>query len=133
LEVLFMSLEELLGEKRGKLRYYVQMLAEVTISGNDRSIAIVKKFYDPTAELFIGVFQKVVPGITHEDAVWAYLYAIGARMQAHAPNNRAARLCGSSTTNLHSGYERLVPFVAAGIRTMIVESKARKPLAASRS
>jgi AcrR family transcriptional regulator len=125
LETLFMSLEELLGEKRGKLRYYVQMLAEVTISGNERSIGIVKKFYDPSAELFIGAFQKVVPGLSRETAVWTYLYAIGARMQAHAPNNRAVRLSNSKS---QSGYKLLVPFVAAGIRSITPESKSRRPL-----
>jgi AcrR family transcriptional regulator len=133
LETLFMSLEVLLGEKRGKLRYYVQMLAEVTISGNESSMSIVKKFYDPSAELFIDAFQKVVPNLSREAAVWAYLYAIGARMQAHAPNNRAARLCASSGIKSPTGYELLVPFVAAGIRSITAQKPLRKPLATARS
>jgi AcrR family transcriptional regulator len=133
LETLFMSLEELLGEKRGKLRYYVQMLAEVTISGNERSMLIVKKFYDPSAELFIDAFMKVVPDLSREAAVWAYLYAIGARMQVHAPNNRAMRLGASSGVKSPSGYDLLVPFVAAGIRSITSDKRLAKPLAVPRS
>lgn len=133
LEALFMSLEELLGEKRGRLRYYVQMLAEVTTSGNERSMSIVKKFYDPSAELFIDAFLKVVPNLSREAAVWAYLFAIGSRMQAHAPNNRAVRLGAFSDGKSHFGYELLVPFIAAGIRSIAAEKRRAKPPPAVRS
>ena len=47
LAVLFMSLEELLGARRGDLRYYVQMLADVTTSTDPRSTQIIKRLYDP--------------------------------------------------------------------------------------
>ncbi|GJD52154.1 hypothetical protein OPKNFCMD_4916 [Methylobacterium crusticola] len=120
LDVLFMPLERLIGEDRGKLRYYVQMLAGVTISGHERSIEIVKRFYDPSAEEFITAFERVLPDLTRERAVWAYLFAIGARMQAHAPNNRALRLGADPDTR--RPYELLVEFVAAGIRALRLET-----------
>ncbi len=41
LGILFMPLEDLLGTKRGDLRFYVQMVAEVTISSDERSATIV--------------------------------------------------------------------------------------------
>ena len=116
LGILFMPLEDLLGAKRGDLQFYVQMVAEVTISGDERSIAIVKRFYDPSAEQFIAAFQKVLPGLMRERAVWAYLFAIGARMQAHSPSARAARL--GVTRNPRWSYTLLVPFAAAGIRAV---------------
>ena len=116
LGILFMPLEDLLGAKRGDLQFYVQMVAEVTISGDERSIAIVKRFYDPSAEQFIAAFQKVLPGLARERAVWGYLFAIGARMQAHSPSARAARL--GVTRNPRWAYTVLVPFAAAGIRAV---------------
>lgn len=121
LGILFMSLEELLGEKRVDLKYYVQMLAEVSMSGDARSVRIVKRLYDPTAEQFIGAFRKVLPTLSREEAVWAYLFAIGARMQAHAPNDRASRL-GAKRKTARSSYKLLVPFVAAGIRGLLKDT-----------
>lgn len=116
LGILFMPLEDLLGAKRGELRFYVQMLAEVTVSGSERSMGIVRRFYDPSVEHFVQAFRAAVPGLTRERAVWAYLFAIGARMQAHAPSDRAGRL------GVEGGprwpYTLLVPFVAAGIRAV---------------
>ncbi|WP_063824141.1 TetR/AcrR family transcriptional regulator [Methylobacterium sp. WSM2598] len=119
LDILFMPLERLIDEDRDKLRYYVQMLAGVTISGHERSIEIVRRFYDPSAEEFIAAFEKVLPRLTRERAVWAYLFAIGARMQAHAPNNRALRLGANPDTR--RPYKLLVDFVAAGIRAICTE------------
>lgn len=116
LEILFMPLGDLLNEPRDGLRHYLQMLAEVTLSTSDRSIAIVRRFYDPSAEQFIEAFCKVVPNMSRSDAVWAYLFAIGARMQAHSSSGRAVRLGMSQDSR--SPYKLLVPFVAAGIRTI---------------
>lgn len=124
LGVLFASLDQLLNLRRGDLRFYVQMLAEVTVRGDERSVRIVKKFYDPTAHAFIDAFMKVVPDITREDAVWAYLFAIGARLQVHAPSGRAQRLGQGVSMSSASGYKRLLTFVAAGIRSMAEERAA---------
>ncbi len=121
LGILFMPLEDLLGVRRGDLRYYVQMLAQVTTASDDRSTGIMRRFYDPSAEQFISAFQKVLPGLTRERAVWAYLFAIGARMQAHAPSSRAGRL--GVTRSSRWPYTLLVPFAAAGIRAMREEGE----------
>ena len=116
LGILFMPLEDLLGAKRGDLRFYVQMVAEATTSADARSVGIVERFYDPSAEQFVVAFQKVLPGLTRERAVWAYLFAIGARMQAHSPSARAARLGVNRSPRWP--YTLLVPFAAAGIRAV---------------
>ena len=116
LAILFMSLEDLLGTKRGDLRFYVQMVAEVSISGDERAMAIVRRFYDPSAEQFTAAFMRVLPGLSRERAVWAYLFAIGARMQAHSPSGRALRL--GVTRGPRWSYGLLVPFAAAGIRSI---------------
>jgi hypothetical protein len=106
--------EPLLGERRDNLRYYVQMLAQVTVSPYERSSRIMREFYDPSAEHFIAALGRVLPDFSQENAVWPYLLAIGARMQAHSPSGRAARL--GATSEPSTAYHLLVPFVAAGIR-----------------
>jgi AcrR family transcriptional regulator len=120
LDILFMSLEELLGEQRSDMNFYLQMLAEVTISSKDRSKEIVKRFYDPSAEQFIRAFREVLPSLSRDEAVWAYLFAIGARMQAHAPNDRAERL--GAEPNSKARYRLLIPFVCAGITAMAAKT-----------
>lgn len=120
LNILFMSLEELLGETRPDMNYYLQMLAEVTISSKERSKEIVKRFYDPSAEQFIRAFREVLPALSRDEAVWAYLFAVGARMQAHAPNGRAERL--GAEPDSKARYRLLAPFVAAGITAMSAKS-----------
>lgn len=116
LDVLFMALDKLIDDNRSKLRFYVQMLASVTISADERSVEIVKRFYDPSAEQFIAAFERVMPGLERERAVWAYLFAIGARMQAHSPSGRAGRL--GAPVDRSRPYGLLVRFVAAGIRAI---------------
>lgn len=116
LQILFLPLDKLLKEKRGKLKFYVQMLAAITMSADEQSSRIVKKFYDPSAEQFIAAFKIVEPTLGHDEAVWAYLFAIGARMQAHSPSDRAKRLGASG--DQEKPYELLVSFVASGIRAI---------------
>ncbi|MBY3321380.1 TetR/AcrR family transcriptional regulator [Rhizobium laguerreae] len=114
LHILFLPLDALLSERRGRLKFYVQMLASVTMSADPQSLHIVKKFYDPSAEHFIAAFKSVEPTLGQDEAVWAYLFAIGARMQAHSPTGRAGRL--GATGDREKPYELLVKFVAGGIR-----------------
>jgi len=97
-------------------RFYLQMVAEVTVATDERSVGIVDTFYDPIGREMIAAFMRVVPELSPERAKWAYLFAIGARLQAHAHNHRAARL-GQQDTN-RSPHELLVPFLAAGVRAM---------------
>jgi AcrR family transcriptional regulator len=118
LEILFLSLETLLESKDVELRYYVQMIAEVTLSTNERSVEIVKRHYDPSAEMFVKAIRTIYPTLSKDSAVWCYLFAIGARMHAHASSARAIRL-GADKKNGHRQYAMLVPFVAAGIKAIV--------------
>ena len=92
------------------------MVAEVTVSGDERSAAIVERLYDPSAEQFTAAFMRVLPGLSRERAVWAYLFAIGGRMPAPSPRDRASRL--GVNRGPRWSYSLLVPFVAAGIRAL---------------
>ena len=96
-------------------RYYLQMVAEVTVATDERSVEIVKAFYDPIGREMVAAFMRVLPGLAKERANWAYLFAIGARLQAHAHNHRAARMGWHGGDSPHG---LLVPFLAAGIGAM---------------
>ena len=117
LEILFISLEELLEFKEFELRNYVRMVGDVTLSSNKRSIEIVKRHYDPSAELFIEAIRKVYPELSMDEAIWCYLFAIGGRMQAHASVDRAVRL-GSNKANGRKQFGILVTYAAAGIKAI---------------
>lgn len=94
-------------------RHYLQMVAEVTVATDERSVEIVSTFYDPIGKEMVAALMRVLPGLTEQRANWAYLFAIGARLQAHAHNHRATRMGWRGGGSPH---EMLIPFLAAGIR-----------------
>ena len=116
LGVVATPLSAIFGAEGQDSRYYLQMVAEVTVATDERSVEIVETFYDPIGKEMVAAFMRVLPGLSKERASWAYLFAIGARMQAHAHNHRAARMTrGAAGLSPHA---MLVPFLAAGIRTI---------------
>jgi AcrR family transcriptional regulator len=99
---------------------YTQMILAITIGSDERSKALMAKYFDGIARRFIDAFMQVQPELSRADAVWAYLFALGARGQVHARNDRAARLSGGlcDNKNLEEVAAVAVPFVAAGIRQL---------------
>lgn len=118
LTIAFTPLSEIFcGEDAENLALYVQMVAAISLGSDERSRRLREQYYDPIAERFIAAIQTVLPEISREDAVWAYLFSVGARQQAHALNGRAERLGASARTpKSTSHYSALVRFAAAGIR-----------------
>lgn len=111
-------------ERRSRLSSYVQMVASVGIAGDERSRLLVTKYFDPIAYRFIDVFMRLVPGLDRTTAVYAYLFAIGARMQAHSPNARAARLAALPPGAMPDPNPFLIAYAAAGIRALVQSSPA---------
>ncbi|MGY3581491.1 AcrR family transcriptional regulator [Bradyrhizobium sp. USDA 4341] len=99
---------------------YSQLAATVTIAPDERSKILTERFFDGIALIFIDAFQKCVPGLTLADAVFAYMFALGARAHVHSHNDRAARLSKGACSNadLRKVVDRVIPFVAAGIRQL---------------
>jgi AcrR family transcriptional regulator len=128
LSIAFTPLSEIFhGEDAINLALYVQLVANVSLGSDERSQRIREKFYDPIAERVIDALHTVLPGISREHAIWAYLFSVGARQQAHALNGRAARLGASVRTSMSTGhYDQLVKFAAAGIRAL-VDSSVQSP------
>ena len=99
---------------------YSQIVAAVVVADDRRSKDIVARHYDPIAQDFITAFRKVMPTLSHSDAVWAYLFAHGARIQLLSRSGRYQRLSGdkSSRKAEAAAVERLKSFVAAGIKAL---------------
>lgn len=118
LSVLFIPHRES-AEPGSNLGGYFQLVASIGVGSDERSKDLVARYFDPIALRFIQAFLQAVPGLTPENAVWSYLFAIGSRMQAQATNGRADRLCHTLRLEKPEPFKLLVPFVAAGIRAMV--------------
>lgn len=108
------------GEDAENLAPYLQMVSAITLGNDALSKHIREQFYDPIARRIIDTLHKVVPGLSHDHAVWAYLFSVGARQQAHLLNERAGCLGASphfAESKAH--YSQLVRFAAAGIRALV--------------
>lgn len=112
-------------------RHYLQMVAEVTVATDERSTEIMTTFYDPIGGEMVAALRRVLPGITDEQATWAYLFTIGARLQAHAHNGRAARMMGRPAQQ--SPHAILVHYAAGGIRAMAAVPGAELPAPAPKA
>lgn len=108
------------GGSKATMVPYSQLAATVTIAPDERSKILTERYFDGIALIFIDAFQKCVPGLALSDAVFAYMFALGARAHVHAHNDRAARLSKGACSNedLRSVVDRVIPFVAAGIRQL---------------
>jgi AcrR family transcriptional regulator len=123
LVVLFAPVSEGTKRERAELNEYVQMVATVDVANDERSKNIVGKYFDPIGHRFVAEFRRAIPALNKATAVWCYLFAIGARMQAHALNGRAERMCkGKKVARTVDANELLLFFTAAGIRAVATSS-----------
>jgi AcrR family transcriptional regulator len=121
LEILFLPVASLGEQHRGDYDSFQQMVMAVSVGSDRRSVELMTRYYDPIARRFIDAFQKVVPGLSEKSAIWSYLFALGARMQAQSRSNRAARLARSKKPDDIAAVSAfLASFVAAGIRKAAV-------------
>jgi AcrR family transcriptional regulator len=121
LAVLFTPVKGGIKRERAELNEYVQMVAAVDVANDERSKNIVAKYFDPIGHRFVDEFQRAIPALDKATAVWCYLFAIGARMQAQALNGRAERMCkgkGKKVARAVDANELLLFFTAAGIRAV---------------
>lgn len=99
---------------------YARILASVANSAGDRDQALAEKFYDPIALKYIDALQRVQPGLSRADAVWAYMFAIGVGVTMMAKTGRSNRLSNGACDdgNAEEMLGRIVPFVCGGIRAL---------------
>jgi AcrR family transcriptional regulator len=119
LEALFAPVPSWPGSRTQPATYFAPMVSAISIGEDDRSKGLMVRHYDPIARRFIEAFRRVLPGLAEPEAVWAYLFALGARIQTNMQNGRAARL-GAGDGEVQP---RFVAFVAAGIRALAAMPK----------
>ena len=100
---------------------YARILASVANSADARDQALAEKYYDPIAIKYIDALQRVVPGLSRPDAVWAYLFAIGVGVTMMAKTGRPGRLSEGACDDQDADamMSRIVPFVCGGIRALV--------------
>lgn len=118
LELLLFPAEPDIDEDMSGYNMFQQLVSASTVANDERSKGLMARYYDPIARRFIDAICQAVPGLSRDTAVWAYLFALGARMQASAPADRPARLSNRPIGDVPGGLALLVPFVAAGIRAL---------------
>jgi AcrR family transcriptional regulator len=118
LDILFLPVSPLSGKAKSDYEAFQQIVTAASVSSDHRSKELMTRYYDPIARRFVEAFQKAVPDLSEKSAIWSYLFALGARMQAQSRSNRAARLSKSRKTDGGAAVAAfLAAFVAAGIRT----------------
>ncbi len=128
LNILFLPPSTFGEEHRGDYGSFQQMVTAISVGSDERSRELMVRYYDGIARRFIEAIRAAVPELTEKEAVWSYLFALGARMQAQSKSDRAERLAAGKHDDEHKGVAPLLTaFVAAGIRGV-----ARKPSPAGR-
>ena len=119
IDVLLQPSPEWLGSETQSGQHFAAVVGAVSIAPDKRSKALMKRYYDPIARKFIASFMEVMPGLSKRDAVWAYLFALGARLQLSASNERSMRLEGTKRPTKRADIQQqYIRFVASGIRSL---------------
>lgn len=99
---------------------FAKILVSIANSTDRRSTELVAHYYNPIAKKFIAAFEKTTPGLSHENAVWAYMFAIGVGMTMMAQTGRPQKLSNGvcDDTDVEAMLLRVLPFITAGIRAV---------------
>ncbi|MEY8840810.1 TetR/AcrR family transcriptional regulator [Cribrihabitans sp. XS_ASV171] len=99
---------------------YARILVSFANSADPRDQALAETYYDPIARDYIAALMEAEPGLTRENAVWAYMFAIGVGMTMMAktgrPNRLSDGLCDDGDAD--QMLDRIIPFICAGIRAL---------------
>ena len=90
------------------------------IVGRERERALVREFYDPTAQRFIAALQELETEMTQKTAAHAYTLALGALVVVISRDGRLERLMGEEQ-NRHTEevLEGLITFARGGITALV--------------
>ena len=107
-----------LAEDGGK--HYSRIIVTLASSADPRSIRLIAEHFNGIAREFIKTIERTVPGLDHENAVWAYMNAISVGMLMIARTGRVVELsdgvCNESGTD--AAIQRVVRYLAAGTRAL---------------
>lgn len=89
------------------------------IVGQERERALVKAFYDPTAQRFISALQNIRPAMPQKTAAHAYSLALGALVAVISRDGRIERLMGGEEPrSIDQVLEGLITFACGGIKAL---------------
>jgi len=99
---------------------FSRVLAATANANDERSRKLIATHYDHIARRFIEAFQRVLPQLTQDNAVWAYMFVIGMGITMMADTGRTRRLseghCNDSQAQVVLAH--LIPFACAGIKAL---------------
>ena len=100
---------------------FAKILVSTANSASDTPHArLTEKYYDPIAQKFISAIMLSEVKLTRENAVWAYMFAIGVGMTMMAKTGRPRRLSNGicDDGNADEMLAKIIPFICAGIRAL---------------
>lgn len=112
---------------------YCRLIAQ---SGpGDRWRDVLSKHFDETGQLFIAAIQGCMPRAPRAVAVRGFVFSVGLMVYAFSGNRRLSRLSDGTldAADLRAACEAMVPFLAAGIRTLPRSGRAERQARASRA
>jgi len=100
---------------------YAKIFANLVV-GRERDQALVKDYYDPTAQRFITMLRKAIPGASQSVAAMCYTLALGCLIAVIGRNGRLERLMGRADTqelmNTEEILTEIIGFAEGGITTL---------------
>ncbi|MBN7784331.1 TetR family transcriptional regulator [Ponticoccus gilvus] len=86
------------------------------VVGQEREQALVRKFYDPTAQKFVAALERAVPGADQAMAGMAYTLSLGALIAVIGRDGRVERLMGrDGLQSFEAVLAQLVRFAKGGV------------------
>lgn len=99
---------------------FARILVSLANSTDVRHRQLTEKYYDPIAQKYISALIQIQPNLSRENAVWAYMFAIGVGMTMMAKTGRSASLSDGicDDGDVDTMLVKIVPFICAGIRAL---------------
>lgn len=99
---------------------FARILVSTANAAGAREQKLTADHYDPIARKYIAALVEIETGLSRENAVWAYMFAIGVGMTMMAKTGRAGRLsdglCDDGDADVM--LSKIVPFICSGIRAL---------------
>ena len=103
-------------------RYYLALLAQVMNSA-EWNEALMPTVFDKRVKEFVAALKQALPNADDDKIHWCYHYVSGALALTLAQTGRIDRLSGGlcQSSDFDAAYDNMIPFVAAGFRSVCGE------------
>lgn len=97
---------------------YARLVARMTSS--PQWLDVISDLFDPVAQLFLNELARSLPGASQEHLHWGFHFMVVVMTGTMAENGRIDRLSGGQfrSDNIEQARRYMVPFIAAGLRSM---------------